>query len=363
MRDTTLTSKRFTAAYQALSSLALLVLLLATCIGIDLLARNRGLERWLTAESSVLSKDNHTLFSDTGNFIDFEDRVFLDEIPRTDYTEGGVYFFGTSNMKWAFQTWDLPPPERHLIGNYGFGGANHTTVLQLIRYLIAQHGFLGAGKRDLIVFGVSFHLGVEPAPRYFHELLRRHGLFTITSDDRIVPAKLGAIDRWLRVEKARSGGFFWNLGRVTKSWLERAAGRSSARPHNAAEYRRGWRVFMGPNWRRGIDNEIEVFGKTISLVRSYGAEVKVILLPQGTWMDDLPFKPYYEAKVRALCETTATPLIDLSRSIPDAEFQESNHLTVEGQQDFRNIIMSIIGNNLHQIMAADAHLKREQTKP
>lgn len=211
MRDTNPKSKRLALDYQALSSLAFFVLLIGTCIGIDLLAQDKGLERALTAQSYLLSKEDHKLFSDTGNFIDLEDRVFLDQIPRTDYSKGGVYFFGTSNMKWAFHTWDLPAAERHLIGNYGFGGANHTTVLQLIRYLIAQHGFLSAGKRDLVVFGVSFHLGVEPAPLYFYNMLQRHGLFTISPDGRIVPAKLSPLDRWMRVEKARSVGFFWNL--------------------------------------------------------------------------------------------------------------------------------------------------------
>jgi hypothetical protein len=360
MNDAHATSAPLRRSLQAVYSMILLAVLICTCVGVDLLARNRSLERWLTAQTSELARRNHKLFSDTGNFIDFEDRVLLDQIPRTDYSKGGIFFFGTSNMKWAFQTWDLPAAQRHLIGNYGIGASNHTTELELIRYLIAQRGFLSAGNRDLVVFGVSFHLGVEPTPGFFQALLQRHGLFTITQNGRMVPTKLGAVDRWLRVEKARSGGLFWNVGRLGKSWLEWLSGRARPQVHDAAEYQKDWREFMGDNWKPHMDDEIEVFRKTILLVRSYGADVKVILLPQGTWMDDLPFKPYYEAKIRALCNETSTQLIDLSRSIPDAEFQESNHLTVEGQQDFRKIIMGIVDKKLQAIGSANAHLDSEK---
>ena len=258
-------------------------------------------------------------------------------------------------MKWAFQTWDLPAVQRHLIGNYGIGASNHATQLELIRYLIAQRGFLSAGDRDVVIFGVSFHLGVGPSPGggFFEALLRRHGLFTTTPDDRMVPTKLSPVDRWLRVEKARSGGFFWNAGRVAKSWIQWVAGRTQPPPHDPAEYQNVWRQYMGQNWKRNMDDQIDVLRETILLVRSYGVAVKVILLPQGTWMDGLPFKPYYEAKVRAVCKSTSTPLIDLSRSIPDAEFQDSNHLTVEGQRDFRKIMMGIIDRELQRIMVAD----------
>ena len=67
---------------------------------------------------------------------------------------------------------------------------------------------------------------------------------------------------------------------------------------------------------------------------------------QGTWMDQLPFKARYETLIRALCQTTDTPLVDFSRAIPDEAFVDSNHLTVEGQQQFRNLIIGEITNHL-----------------
>jgi hypothetical protein len=350
MQDIDIDRGQVESGYQALSSLVLLVFLLAVCVGTDLLARSRGLERWLTARSSEIAERTNKIFSYTGNFIDFEDRVLLDEIPRTDYSSGGVFFFGTSNMKWAFPTWDLPSAERRFIGNYGIGASNHSTQLQLIRYLISHRGFLSAGDRDLVVFGVSFHLGVGDAvgAGFFDALLRRHGLFTISSDRIITPARMSALERRLLVEKARSGGFMWNIGRVAKGGLELMAGRSARNSHAAARYQQAWRQYMGPDWQREMDDQVEQFKTTISLVRSHGARVKVIFLPQGTWMDGLPFKSYYESKIRSLCVATSTPLIDLSRSIPDDDFIESNHLSVKGQEKFRRLILPLIDEQLQR---------------
>ena len=170
--DTAAASREFVVPRrQIFTSLALLVLLLITCLGTDLLARSPGLEHWLTVKSSNYAKINNTGFSYTGNFIDFEERLLLDELPHADYSRGGIYFFGTSNTKWAFTTWDLPPAVRHWIGNYGIGASNHTTVLNFIRYLIEEREFLKSGEANLVVIGVSFHLGTPGQPKRLFCLL------------------------------------------------------------------------------------------------------------------------------------------------------------------------------------------------
>jgi len=336
---------------QTIPSLGLLAVLVTTCLVTDLLARNRSLERWTMAEITEFAIANGTLFSNTGNFIDFEDRVLLDEIPHADYSRGGIYFFGTSNMKWAFTKWDLPTDLQRFIGNYGIGASDHTTQLRLIRYLIAQRGFLTAGEKDLVILGVSFHLAHidDPSTDYFGSLLRRHGLYTTTSDGNIVPVPMSALDRWLRIEKARSGGFFWNIGRVAKSWLVAHAGLAHGPLPGLFGTPDRLRGFMGgEHWQQNMDAQVQQLRETISLVRSHHAEVKVMLLPQGTWMDQLPYRARYESLIRALCQSTLTPLIDLSRSMPDNDFVDSNHMTVEGQEKFRGLIMEEILGHLHE---------------
>ena len=325
---------------QTIASLGLLAVLVAACLMSDLAARHRGLERWFMAESTVLAEKNGTIFSDTGNFIDFEDRLLLDEIPNADFSQGGVYFFGSSNTKWAFTTWDLPAVQKQFIGNYGIGAASHTIQLRLIRYLIDQRGFLTAGDKDLVILGVSFHLAHidDPSSGFFVSLLRRHGLYTITSDGRVTTVPMSFVERWLRIEKARSAGLFWNIGRLAKSWLAAHYGWSIRAPPRLLSTPDALLGFMGgAQWQQNMDAQVEQLRETIQLVRSHHAQVAVMLLPQGTWMDELPYKPRYEAMVRALCQSTSTPLIDYSRAIPDDDFADSNHLTVEGQEKFRRV--------------------------
>ena len=211
--------------YQTIVSLALLTVLVGSILVTDLLSRNRSLEKSLMSLSSEFAKKTNTVFSNTGNFIDYEDRVLLDEIPQADYSRGGVYFFGTSTMKWAFTTWDLPVEEKRFIGNYGIGASTHSDQLRLIQYLIEQRGFLTAGNRDLVILGLTYSVGRrDPPTGYFASLLRRHGLYTITADEQIVPVPMSAVESWLRVEKARSSGFIWNVGRVAKGWVSTLAG-------------------------------------------------------------------------------------------------------------------------------------------
>jgi hypothetical protein len=342
--------------YQAIISLALLTVLIGSILIVDLLARNRSLEKSLMSLSSEFAKKTNTVFSNTGNFIDHEDRVLLDEIPQADYSPGGVYFFGTSTMKWAFTTWDLPSEKKRFIGNYGIGASSHSQHLQLIRYLIEQRGFLTAGKRDLVILGVTYSVARrDPPTGYFASLLRRHGLYTITNE-QIVPVPMSAVERWLRVEKARSGGFIWNLGRVAKGWVLTIAGFHRPPPRGIGSFDHYLGFMGGDQWPQNMDSELERLRQTIILLRSHQTQVRVMLLPEATWDDVLPYKPRYEAKVRALCQETATPLVDLSHALPDEAFVDGNHLTVDGQEKFRGLIMKEISGQLEEL--ANAYVPR-----
>jgi hypothetical protein len=293
----------------------------------------------MTAKRSELSVRYGMLVSNNGSFIDYEERLLLDEIPNTDFSKGGVYFFGASTMKWAFTTWDLPDGLRQRLGNFGMGAASHQTTLRLIRYL-GQRGLLSNGVRNEVIIGVSFHLGTTETPQsYFPMLLRRQNLYAIDADDRLIDAPVPAVQRWWLIEKARSGGFVWNAGRLVVNGIKARLHRSRQVPHDPVVYRRGWYEFMGPDWQRNIDRELGRLHETLSLLQASGVPVKVILLPQGTWMDELPFPSYYDTRVRNLCRSTSTPLLDWSKSLPDSDFFDSNHLNNAGQAKFRAMIL------------------------
>lgn len=336
---------------QAVYALAVLALLIGTCVVTDLLAQNRSLERWLTATTSELVEGNGKVFSYTGNFIDFEDRVMLDEVPRTDYSKGGVYFFGTSDMKLAFQTWDLPTNERRLVHNYGIGASDHSIQLRFIKYLATYYRFLTAGDRDLVVFGAAFQNAIGDASLryYFREELGRWGLFTITKDGVIAPASISRIAQWVQIQKARSTGFIWNLGRFVHEWTLTKFGQGRSPPRDPHSYEQFWWEIAGPQWWPDMDTQLESLKEAIELVRSRHAEVMVMLLPQASWTDGLLFISLYDAEVRALCQRTSTPLTDFSRAIPDTEFRDSSHWGAKGQQQFRDLIMPEILAHLRRI--------------
>ncbi len=322
---------------------------MGACLLTDIAANNRTLERWITAKSSALSEKNGKLFSNNGSFIDYEERVFLDEIPHTDFTQGRLYFFGSSNMKWAFTTWDLPENLRRHLGNYGTGGAANQTVLRLVRF-VGDKGMFASGAKSEVIIGVSYHLGTtETSGSYFPSLVRRQGLYAITPDDLIVETPIPPIQRWLRIEKARCGGFIRNVGRLVYNWVLTAFGLSHQPPHNPAEYRAYWREFMGSPWQENVQRELGRLDETLTLLKEHGVPAKVILLPQGTWMGGLPYGPFYNQRVRALAQLKSIPLLDWSSAIPDADFIDSNHLTVTGQTKFRSMILKEEAGRLHRL--------------
>ena len=317
-----------------------LIIALTACLLIEGAAHDRRLERWMTAQSSSLAVRNGMLFSNNGSFIDYEERLLLDEIPNTDFSRRGLYFFGTSNMKWAFTGWDLPDPPRARLHNYGTGAASHQTILRLVRY-VGEKGLFAAAHKSKVIIGVSYHLGTtETSSSYFPALVRRHGVYEITPDDRLRDAPLDPADRWLRIERARCGGFVRNAGRLMKNWTLASLNLKHQPPHVPEVYRREWGKFMGPDWQRNIDREVGNLAETLEILNAHGVPVKIIFLPQGTWMDGLPFPVYYNERVRALASQTSTAVLDWSKLLPDSDFIDSNHLTVGGQTKFRATLLS-----------------------
>lgn len=332
-----------------------LIVALTTCLLISAAARDRELERWMTAQSSALSVRNGMLFSNNGSFIDYEERMLLDEIPSTDFSRGGLYFFGTSTMKWAFTGWDLPDQLRLRLHNYGTGAASHQTILRLVRYA-GNKGLFSAADKSTVIIGVSYHLGrTETSGGYFPALVRRQGVYEVTPDDRLIEAPLDPADRWFRIEKARCGGFVRNTGRLIKNWVLASFNMKQQPLHIPAVYRKEWTNFMGPDWQRNIDSEVGNLDETLKVLNAHGVPVKLILLPQGTWMEGLPFPTYYNDRVRMVARRTATPVLDWSKLLPDSDFVDSNHLTVKGQTKFREILFveekTLLGLSQNEVAA------------
>ena len=72
----------------------------------------------------------------------------LDILPAVDYSRGGVYFLGSSNMKWGSQPWALSGDELIRVHNFGLGGSSQLGILELVKFLVDREGMLRAGRRE-----------------------------------------------------------------------------------------------------------------------------------------------------------------------------------------------------------------------
>lgn len=109
---------RSAARAQTLAATVVLCTMGVTFAVLDAAARNQSLAGWIDRQSQETRRATKGIFSYTGYFVDFEDRLLLDELPAADYSRGGVYLIGSSNLKWATMFWELPPPQQALIHNY-----------------------------------------------------------------------------------------------------------------------------------------------------------------------------------------------------------------------------------------------------
>ena len=144
---------------------------LGTCLSLFGLARSQTVKNWIRegAWEEARWKKQIPLFSFTSHFLDVADRLCHEEIPSADFSRGGVYLAGGSNMTMAFRTWGLPAEARSLFHNFAIGGTNHADEFDLFRFLVEQQGLLAAGgEKTLVILGVSYgalpERRVEPRP-------------------------------------------------------------------------------------------------------------------------------------------------------------------------------------------------------
>ena len=128
-------------------------------------------------------------------YLDTEDRVVLEEVADLDPSQGGVYFFGDSNMKWAMRAPDLPPEQRRLVHNLGAGEGSPYFHRQFTEFLVDHKNLLQAGpEKTLIVYGAGF-LNAKPASdsptTVFSNMWRRHGLYSYDFQKGIEPIAQG----------------------------------------------------------------------------------------------------------------------------------------------------------------------------
>ena len=328
-----------------------LALACAAALAVGLISHSPWVAAQLTAWDLKRFEQGVERIMDRGAFLDFEGRLTVDEIPNADYSRGGVYFFGTSAMKWATKMWELTPEQRQLIANYGIGATNHTLQAQFIRYLVQQRDLAVAGDRMRVVLGGYWSMGLEWDPKaFFKPLWERHGLYRYRGEAGIQPLEMNPAVRWVRQEKAWCSEFLGGVINRLARWTTTGVGMRLAETENirdqglVREFAR--RSAEHPAWQDQLARQMSDLEALICYLRERKVQVTVVLLPQRAAFEEFPLPVAYRRELRALCSRLSVPFNDLSRLLSEDEFWDMNHSNYRGLTKTHAILMTIAREHL-----------------
>jgi hypothetical protein len=302
-------------------------------------------------------KRGEQIYMNRGGFREFEDRLLIDELQSADYSRGGAYFFGSSNLKWGLKTWELSPRVRALVGNYGIGATNHRLQADFIRYLVEQRGLLQAGGEKVqVVFAGYWSEGINwSLSGYFANVWSRHGLWRYDPRVGIRTRPLNRFQRFKRTEQARLSGFISvNINRLARTLavglgIPIAVTERLKDPELIRRYARS-SAGMTEGWETRLKKQLDALSSSINYLRARHVQVTVVLLPTREAYEELPLPKAYHEQLEALCEEKSIPFVDASRLIPEDRFWDMNHVDYEGLGILNRALMDIVRPHIDQIL-------------
>jgi hypothetical protein len=337
-------------------ALLMMGVILGTCVTLDAMANSIQIQRWIRSISWEQSKwkKQIPMFCTTNHFIDPEDRLIHEQIPAADFSHGGVYFVGASNLTWGLKLWDLPAVTRALIHNLGCQGYTHADQFDLIRFLVESEGLLEAGAdKTLIVIAADYHMthrarikgeGFDPS----YLAWDRRNFYTVGPDGAIRRSGLNPVLKTLIRERVKITGLLKELVNIVYTPLKSV---SVQDPHYNIE---AWTKVMHPDWRQRIAVDLAAFEETVKYLRSRGAKVTVIQMPRGDWEDGVPFNQVYDQRLQEICAASGVAIHDYTGLVGDADFADSVHLNPSGIEKFQAAVMPICLDHLRSAGALPA---------
>ena len=346
-----MSNARELTSIQARLAAAAILSVLGVLVLADLAARGGFVREWI--EEQQRSRRERTFYVERGPYIDIGSRLFLETLPQAGFEQGGVHFFGTSNLAAAFHPGEVPQDWARRTHLFALGGASHLDQGHLIRYLVEEEGLLAAGgEKNLVVFALFYGdaIHAESGTRFgelFPTLCERYGLYTYDRERGLGRVPMTVLGQFLRTEQARCFNLVTTLWRETRAAGELRLGLAgptrARREHDVAAYQATWRGLMGGDWEAGMDVELGALASTIDYLRDLGAPVAAVLMPIGGWHRDLPHARAYKEQVSELLAAREVLLLDLSESTPDDQFADHSHLNVIGAPSTHRALMEIAG--------------------
>jgi hypothetical protein len=271
---------------------------------------------------------NGTLFYD-GGYIDDGDYVLLGQIPKDDYSRGGVYFIGASEMKASIMPWLLPPSESRLIHEYSIGDFRHREVRHYLRSLIEEQGLLQAGgQKTTVILSLCYLLARKkdlniPLDRYVELLFERHHFYTYDWNKGIHRVGLSSVERFLRLQRDFANRFLRFL----------ILSPSRVRPYVPPdEWKRKHLIsVMGSNWQEQMKADVQDLAELLDYLQKHNVRVRALFPPSGSWDKELPYEAAYREMVGPILASHNVPISDYGDFLPDEEFGDDIHARYSGQ--------------------------------
>jgi hypothetical protein len=327
-------------------SLLLLVICGVLCAAVDAGARSTRVAKWLDDHAQAQYAGQDRAFLRTRNYGDFFETLMLDELPRADYSRGGAYVFGSSQLVFCAEFADLPSEARKLIHNYGFPGANATEIRQFITYLEDQRGLLRAGgEKTAVLLCLSPTDMLETtaefngAGGYFPAYLKGSGLFDYDAARGISDTPMSAWQRNLALRRTQWRSFVHRLARSVESVQRRRADPISLRKAEEQASAAGQTV-EGSQWAE--------LNQLLDQLNARHVRTTMLIMPTGSWYKGLPVYDQFVARLPSMASARGIRLIDCSGLLTDAEFMDEHHATAAGAKKVHDVLVRWAFDELRQ---------------
>lgn len=364
MEQSSSASARLEQGVSSRIALLMLGVVGATCLILGGLAHSGALGDWIrqSAWKEASWKKQIPMFCYNDHFLDCDDRLLHQDIPSADYSRGGVYFLGASNVAWALKLWDLPPEYRSLVHNDSMPGMDHGDQYDLLRFLVEQKGLLEAGaEKTLVVFGVSYHsthnarLKGVPNDAFARSWTRR-GFYRIDAGGTIRDSSQNSALNAMIVERTKLTGLLKELVNLAYTPLKRP------RVQTPRQYIQEWTRVMSQeaDWKLKIQIDTDDFARTVDYLSARNVKMAVVRMPRGSWDRDTLFEQAYIDKIRRICKPRNLKILDLSGLVPDEDFADSVHLTPKGIETFQGGVQELCFDHLRSagVVPADSSGRR-----
>jgi hypothetical protein len=300
-------------------------------------------------------RQGNAMYVDRRFYLSEADQLLFDDLPKADYSKGGVYFTGASVMRRLLMMWDWPAEDQKRVHNYCVCSAHSHQQELFTRYLIDQQNLLSAGGGKTVIFLElsPFHFRDSQTPedhtldRAWISWFQRPGLFRL-EQDRIHDDDRFPGLREARIADLKSSAFFnWLLNFVHLGQPGEIVEPASAVYGDAAIAE--WNHRLGPNWRAPMDRQLADFGRFIDYLQSKQVIVVGLYMPEPSWFENFEPATYFRSRVLPLLAAKSVDVVDLRRVIDDAGFCDSHHLNYSGSVKIQPYLIAAAEKYLRKI--------------